>query len=320
VIIRILHLPDFHITSQYVLSKRGEKNRVNLQEPYAFLVEKERMPDGTIEDVATIFLTNRECPFRCLMCDLWKNTTDEIAPLGSIPQQIEFALSRLPSVRHVKLYNSGNFFDKKAVPPRDHGAIAVLLSGMETVLVENHPRLTDRKILEFRDLLKANLQIAIGLETVHPEVLPRLNKQMTLADFRSSVQFLKENGILSRAFILLRPPFLNENEGIIWAKRSIDFAFESGVECCVAIPTRPGNGALDVLEKQGYFQSPTIHSLEEVLEYGVSLGQGRVFADLWDLERFSSCPECLEGRTSRMDHMNLHQELLPALKCRCTSL
>lgn len=279
------------------------------------MVEKERTMDGKIEDIATIFLTNKECPFRCLMCDLWKNTTNETVSVGTIPKQIEYALERLPSTKHIKLYNSGNFFDPKAIPPKDHDAIISLLHGYKTVLLENHPKLTNQSVVEFRDKLKVDLQVAIGLETVHPELLPKLNKKMTLKDFSNSVSFLNNHDILSRAFILLRPPFLDEEEGVIWANKSIDFAFDSGVECCVVIPTRSGNGALSALEKQGYFHSPNIESLEKVLEYGISLNKGRVFADLWDLGEFSDCEFCIEARKNRLDQMNLQQQVLPKLVC-----
>ena len=103
-----------------VFAARGPKNRVDPQLPWAALVEPERTASGQIVEVATIFLTNRECPFRCLMCDLWKNTTDEPVPAGAIPAQIDHALARLPPAQHIKLYNSGNFFDPLAIPPGDH--------------------------------------------------------------------------------------------------------------------------------------------------------------------------------------------------------
>ena len=314
-----MHHPRVHINNSWILSKRGVKNKVDPTKPYAYLVEKERMPDGSIEDVATVFLTNKECPFRCLMCDLWKNTTDQSVADDSIPRQIEFALHELPATKHIKLYNSGNFFDPKAIPTSDYDAIIELTRHFATVLVENHPRLTNHKVLDFRDRLKTDLQIALGLETVHPEVLPLLNKQMTLEDFRKSLRLLSDNAILARAFILLRPPFLTEQEGIEWAKKSIEFAFEIGVECSAVIPTRAGNGAMEILEKEGDFQSPQISSLEEVLEYGISLQKGRVLADLWDLEYFSTCSNCLEERQSRLDSMNLYQEIYPEIKCNCTN-
>jgi len=307
-----LSLPEMKISNKWIRSLRGKKNTVETNKPYAFLVEKERMKNGKVEDVATIFLTNRECPFHCLMCDLWKNTTNETVPIGAIPNQIEYALQNLPSVKHIKLYNSGNFFDKRAIPPADYDSIISLLHGFETVLVENHPKYIDHNVIKFRDKLRGDLQIAIGLETANPEVLPKLNKQMTLKDFSSSVQFLGKHDILSRAFILLRPPFLNEQEGVLWAKKSIDFAFDSGVECCVVIPTRSGNGALDLLEKEGYFHSPNIESLENVLAYGISLNKGRVFADLWDLEQFSTHPNLTEKSKARMQQINYSQIVLPS--------
>ena len=120
-----------------------------------------------------------------------------------------------------------------------------------------------------------------------------------------------------RAFILLRPPFLNENESVTWAKRSIDFAFDIGVECCVIIPTRAGNGALDQLQSQGWFSPPRIGSLEEVLAYGIEKNAGRVFADVWDIEKFCICPECMSVRIQRIIDMNFSQKVLPQVRCDC---
>ena len=102
---------SFEINDSWILCKRGKKNKVDPFKPYAYFVEKERTASGLIENTATIFLTNSECPFRCLMCDLWKNTTDKPVPVGAIPKQIEWTLNKLPQAKHLKLYNSGNFFD-----------------------------------------------------------------------------------------------------------------------------------------------------------------------------------------------------------------
>jgi radical SAM enzyme (TIGR01210 family) len=265
------------------------------------------------------------------MCDLWKNTTDERVPDGAIPQQIEYALSRLPPARHVKLYNAGNFFDAQAIPPADWPRIAELLAPFQTVIIESHPRLIGQSCLSLRDMLQSSLpsppkgrgekelQVAMGLETVHPDVLPRLNKRMTLTDFEKAAQFLSEHNIAVRAFILLRPPFLDEAEGVHWARESIRFGFDVGVECCVVIPTRAGNGALEELERQGQFAPPRLESLEEVLDHGISLRRGRVFADLWDVERFTSCPRCGPARAERMRLMNLTQQPAPPVVCSCGS-
>jgi len=87
----------------WILQARPPRNSVDPMRPYLFFAEEERSAAGEIVPVNTVFLTNRECPWRCLMCDLWKNTLSETVPLGAIPAQIEYALERLPNARHVKL-------------------------------------------------------------------------------------------------------------------------------------------------------------------------------------------------------------------------
>ncbi len=312
--------PVLLTNDQWIISRRGNKNIVDPQRPYGWLVEKERTTSGKIEDTGIIFLTNRECSFHCLMCDLWKNTTDESVAIGSIPKQIGWALEQMPDIKYLKLYNSGSFFDARAIPEDDYQEIASLLKNLETVIVECHPRLVNNKCLNFRDMLKPDLHVAMGLETVHPEILRKLNKQMTVGDFRNSVRFLSKHGVHSRAFILLRPPLLSESEGIYWAERSIDFAFDSGVECCTIIPVRAGNGAMDFLMEKGDFSLPDIHSLETVLEYGIGLKTGRVFADVWDMGLFSSCKKCIDKRTNRIVAMNQSQEIVNAVECECNHI
>lgn len=300
-----------------VVAARGARHVVDHRRPYAFLVEPECAADGEIESVATVFLTNRECPFRCIYCDLWKNTTVETVPAGAIPAQIDYALERLPPARQVKLYNSGNFFDRKAIPVEDHSAIAERVNSFRTVIVENHPKLCTDDVPRFRDRLDGELEVAMGLETVHPEVLAQLNKRMTVADFDAACRFLRGQGIAVRAFILLRPPGLDEEEGIDWALRSVEHAFDQGARCCSVIPTRAGNGLMERLQREGRFAPPALNSLEAVLERGIDLHRGRVFADLWDAERFASCPKCTAARIERMRAMNLTQQAPPPVTCDC---
>lgn len=310
---------NFIINTKWIISKRGKKNKVDPQKPYGWLVEKEHTASGKIEDTGIIFLTNKECPFHCLMCDLWKNTTHKTVLLGTIPSQIKWALEQMPKVKHLKLYNSGSFFDNKAIPEEDYEQIAALLNNFETIIVESHPKFINERCLHFNNLIKPKLEIAIGLETVHPEIIKKLNKKMTLADFRNSVEFLTKNDIRSRAFILLKPPFLSESEGIYWAQKSIDFAFQTGVACCTVIPVRAGNGALEFLMETGNFSMPTIQSLEEVLEYGIGLNAGLMFADVWDLKQFSNCNTCLNERLQRITSMNLNQKIANRIKCFCNA-
>jgi len=299
-----------------IIDLRPEKNRVHPERPYHFMHEQERGMDGALKEVNTIFLTNSECPFKCVMCDLWKNTLENPVKQGDIPKQISYALQRLPEASVTKLYNSGNFFDRKAIPPADYHPIAELLSNSERVIIENHPKLCGDSCVEFKNMLAGNLEIAMGLETIHPEVLPKLNKKITKENFREASAFLAKYGIDSRAFILLNPPYLTDPaENINWTIKSTDFAFDCGVSACSIIPTRGGNGAMEKLRSEGQYVPPTMGALEEAFDQALNLKKGRVFVDLWDLEQFSDCSHCFDDRQNRLRKMNLTQQVYPRIKC-----
>jgi len=300
---------------RWILRRRPRRPVLDPAVPNGFFTEQEPGGAGSAVSVATILLTNRECPWRCLMCDLWKNTLAEPAPPGAIAAQIRRALASLPPARQVKLYNAGSFFDAQAIRPQEDEEVAALVGPFERVIVESHPALVGERCLTLRDRLDGRLEIALGLETIHPEILPRLNKRMSLGDFQRAAAFLQHAGIALRAFVLVGLPFLEEEQALDWACRSIHFAFDCGATAVALIPTRAGNGALDALAQGGEFMQPRLASLESALDFGLALGRGRVFADLWDLERFSRCAACLPARSARLRDTNLRQTVRPRVAC-----
>ena len=107
-----------------VLEHRRPKPVLNPERAYAATWEEEADGQGDLASTAVVFLTNRECPFRCVMCDLWTHTLDTTPPPGAVPRQIARALAALPPARWVKLYNAGSFFDPGAIPREDDAEIA----------------------------------------------------------------------------------------------------------------------------------------------------------------------------------------------------
>ncbi len=273
---------------------------------------------GSVEEVLTVFLTNSECPFTCLMCDLWTHTLDAPLEPGQVIAQLDTALQQARGARHIKLYNAGNFMDSRAICVADRLEIAGRLDGFETVIVENHPKMCTPALAEFAAMLSGNLEVAMGLETVHPDVLPGLNKRMTLEDFAAATERLLGWGIAVRAFVLLGLPWVHSDEFVLWATRSVEWARATGCHVSSVIPTRAGNGAMDTLALNGHFTSPTLAQLEAVQTHALP-GPGRCFVDLWDAGRFAECGDCREERIARLHRINLSQTLEPEIECGACS-
>ena len=287
--------------------------------PHGVFLERERLASGTVTDSGVVLLTNRECPWRCLMCDLWKDTTRRSVPAGAISRQVEFAVRTWSDAgiipAQVKLYNSGSFFDPAAIPPADYAPVARRIAFAREVVVESHPFLVGDRARVLRDLLSGSLEVALGLETAHPEVLKKLNKKFDLAQFARAAEFLAVERIAVRVFILVNPPFLDERAGLEWAVKSAEFAFGCGAGVVALIPTRIGNGAMERLRESGEFVPPTLAMLEAAQRAALALGRGRVFADTWALEPFSACAHCFAARRERLETVNRTQRDVPPVRC-----
>jgi radical SAM enzyme (TIGR01210 family) len=300
---------------RFVLDRRADRADLDPWRHQGLIIEDERAADGQRARVATVFLTGRECPWRCTMCDLWRHTIERDTPRGAIPAQIASAREELqraaPDVTALKLYNAGSFFDPRAVPESDYDDIASSLTGMERVIVESHPALIGPRVDAWLAALgrSTNLEVAIGLETANPEALDALNKRFTVDEFAAAAAALRARGVTVRVFLLVSPPFIAETNQDAWLIRSVDAAFTAGASVVSLIPTRGGNGAMDALAGLGAFQAPSLTDIERSLTIGVAAagGRGRVFTDLWDLARFASCEACFEPRRARLHAMNLNQ-------------
>ena len=314
---------------RFVLARRGARPAHDPWRYQGLIVENERSAQGGRDRVATVFLTGRECPWRCAMCDLWTYTTTADTPRGAIPAQVAAARAAVRTqavpVTGMKLYNAGSFFDPRAVPEDDYDEVAESLSGLSRVIVESHPALVGPRVDRLLTALDRHrgagvaprIEVAMGLETAHPSALDRLNKRFTLEDFSIAAAALEERGVALRVFLLISPPFVHPREQDDWLRRSVDAAFSCGASVVSLVPTRPGNGAIDALADEGAFRVPDLDDIERsfALALGHARHRGRVFVDVWDLERFATCSGCLAARRNRLEAMNLEQQVLPRLPC-----
>ena len=314
---------------RFILDRREPRPLHDPWRHQGIIVEDERTADGRTARAATVFLTGRECPWRCVMCDLWQYTIAGDTPRGAIPTQVAAAHDELRGrpevISQLKLYNAGSFFDPRALPEEDYDGVAAHIAGLERVVVETHPALVGYRVDLFLEALNrhcaagtpTSLEVAMGLETVHPGALDRLNKRMTVDEFALASEQLRRRGASVRVFLLISPPFVPATQQDDWLQQSIDVAFSCGASVVSLIPTRSGNGALEALGAEGTFRAPRLEDVERGIESALAVrpDRGRIFVDLWDLQRFAACPHCFEARRARLHTINLEQRLFSPPSC-----
>jgi radical SAM enzyme (TIGR01210 family) len=281
------------------------------------LVEEERRPNGLVEHSLTIFLAGAECPFTCSFCDLWQYTIDGPTPRGALPRQIEDSLMAIDAggVARIKLYNASNFFDRRAVPATDLPRIAELCAPFSGVTVESHASTIGPATLRFAEQLSGRLEVAMGLETIHPDASSHLNKRLDLERFDRACEFLAAHDVDIRVFVLLGAPGVPAEETVEWAVRSAEYAAQRGAAVVSIIPVRGGNGEMERLASVGLFAPPTLRQLELVFDRCLAVRGTVVTVDLWDIERLVPCAACGDARIERLKRLNLTGRAEPPVTC-----
>jgi len=303
-----------------IRSLRPPKPHIDPYVAHGTVLEEERRPDGRIERALTVFLAGAECPFTCSFCDLWRYTIDGPTPPGALVAQLERVLSGVaqPLPDRLKLYTASNFFDRRAVPPEDLPELARLAAPFEAVTVESHASTIGPGVAAFACRLRGRLEVAMGLETIHPIAAAMLNKRLTSSRFDRAAASLREAGIDVRAFVLLGAPHVEPETSVEWTVRTVEHAAAQGAAVAAIIPVRGGNGEMERLAALGEFTPPTLTQLEDALDGCAHITSTVVTADSWDVEQFARCEACLAARKERLCRINVSGRAEPRVGCaRC---
>jgi radical SAM enzyme (TIGR01210 family) len=302
---------------QRIRGLRSPKTQIDPYRPHGYVIEEERRPGGKLEQALTIFLAGAECPFTCSFCDLWRWTIDGPTPPGALTTQVKAVLKKFDGAtpHRLKLYNASNFFDQRAVPPTDLASIAELSAGFDAVTVESHANTIGPRTVEFARVISGRLEVAVGLETVHPAAAKQINKRLDLNRFDSAARLLSENGIDLRVFVLLGTPHIPVEESVEWTVRTAQYAAERGASVVSIIPVRGGNGEMERLGAIGQFTPPTLAQLEEAIDRCLKFTDCVVTADLWDVDRLRACEQCRSVRIERLRRANVTGRPQPMAPC-----
>ncbi len=152
------------------------------------------------------------------------------------------------SLERIKIFCSGCFLDPKQIVPafRSYVVRSCEKLGVKSLIVESFPRFITPENLENMQSDKVKIFAGIGLECADDEVLKKIRKGFTLADFEKAHDILKKYGWGIRAYLLVNAPGMTEEH----VKKSVEYAAKWAEET-ILINTLPHYAApimLDWLE------------------------------------------------------------------------
>jgi len=203
----------------------------------------------------------------CTMCG-YVNDSSATAGEKELEAQLEKALSVYSGEPYVKIFTSGSFLDKKEVSPSfAERLIESFGADARRILVESRPEYVTADALRPLKKHVDELEVALGLESSSDRVrLRSINKGFTFDDYLKALDVVKSEGLISKTYLLLKPPFLTEKEALKDAMQSIK-AVDGITETISLNPVNIQNRTLvDYLWRRGIYRPPWLWTLLEALK------------------------------------------------------
>jgi len=271
-----------------------------LNRPVSFWTKKERLMDKVGKEL-TIILRTRGCYWAlehggCSMCGYVEDANIEDVKPQKIINQFDYAIEntieeiRLDSDDYVlKIFNSGSFFDDSEMHEeiRQHiyKSIAKIPEITEFIVESRIEFVTEEKIEEIKTHLpKKYIEIGIGLESVNDHIRNKyINKGLDFRDFINTKDLCKRRDIGVKAYLLFKPPFLNEQAAIDDCVFSVKELINLGIDTISINPCNiQKNSYVEYLWYQNRYRPPWYYSLFECFKNALdseTINKTRILCD-----------------------------------------
>jgi hypothetical protein len=186
----------------------------------------EDLLDGKLVKANTIIFRTKGCYWGqkggCSMCGYVYDAATTPPTYDDIMAQYRSVESRIDG-SVVKIFTSGSFFDIREIP---ENAREEILSGLSKkaakVIVETRPEFVTDKTMQDAIRYIPRLEVAIGLETSNDKIrIECINKNFLFKDFVRASETAKKYGVTTKAYLLLKPPFIDEKDALEDMVRSV---------------------------------------------------------------------------------------------------
>ncbi|MHA1135252.1 MAG: archaeosine biosynthesis radical SAM protein RaSEA [Candidatus Thorarchaeota archaeon] len=273
----------------------------------------------------------------CTMCSYLLDGTSMNPTSDEFLNQFVEAMKKVEKASapiSVKIYTSGSFLDSEEIPTEARNRILAEIASDERIIevvLESRPEYVQDSILEeVRSLLgNRSVELAMGLESSSDQIRSLcVNKNFDFTAFRKAVDIGKKYNIGTRAYVLLKPPFLTERDALLDAQKTISDAIRAGVTTVSLNPVNiQSNTLVESLWKKQRYRSPWLWSVVEVLRYAHDAAEGmtRVVCDpaaAGKKRGTHNCGKCDKSIVNAIREFSLNQKVtvFDGLKCDCKSL
>lgn len=288
-----------------------------------------------------IFLRSTGCEWvresgGCTMCGFYCSTRrgvkvsdeDYINQIRYVAETVD--LNDYPIVA---LYNDGNFLDVREMSFDAQKQISSILGGfpgIRRLVIES--RINDDSIEMAKKIKKllpdTELQILFGFESANPEVMNLcINKGFTAQNYDHYLSKMNGSGVSFKPLLLLKPPFLTEQEAISDVVKTIGYLHARGIHSMdLEVTTVEKNTVVHELWKKGLYVPPMLWSVLEVIrqykeKYGndvnMYISPSQYSVESLDVAR--NCGKCDGEILERIERHNIdfNMEVFADLDCTC---
>jgi radical SAM enzyme (TIGR01210 family) len=228
------------------------------------------------------------------------------------------------------VYNAGSFYNDKEMPAEARMHIYESINKrkeIKHVIFESRAEFIRDQDMQYlrKSLPGKRIEIGLGLESSNEFIRQVcLNKGLDLNRFLDALKVMKRNDICSLAYIVLKPPFLDEKTAIEDTIASINWAFENGVDVVSLEPVSVQHYTLvHLLYNMKLFRPPWIWSVFEVIKNTGNKGLIRIGGFEFFPPPFvctHNCPSCDDFFVNAVEEYNTSNDLSiisNALKMEC---
>lgn len=219
----------------------------------------------------TLILRTRGCTWdyrhSCTMCGYFTDVLPKKLTSENLLTQYARAETQHAGEEVLKIYTGGNFLDDKEVfAPAQLAMLTAAAKRFKKVTVETRPEyITAATVQPLVDALApAKFELAIGLESSNDEVCEKaINKGYGFREFVEGARIAHAAGARVKAYLLLKPPFLTEDEAVEDVVQSVKDAAPHADTLSIN-PTNVQNHTLvDQLYRRREYRPPWLWSILE---------------------------------------------------------